>query len=79
MAQVPVPTRADIEQLLATIPVATSRPALTADKKAARNVRRQAAIRTRLDIVLADHPELREKILADLRSYRGWEEEVDDA
>lgn len=74
-----IPTRADIETILSATPVAVSKRARTKSKKIARNVKRKSAVKTRLDIILADQPVLREKILDDLESYKGWEREIDDA
>jgi hypothetical protein len=71
------PTRYDIELILATIPVATTRPARTADKKRARNVRRRAAVEALLIKEFPD-PRVRQMILDDLPSYIGFEPEVDD-
>jgi hypothetical protein len=71
------PTRAQIEQVLATVPVARIASARTRDKKAARNVRRKDALTKFLEKNFSD-PKVVEMILNDLDSYMGYEEEVDD-
>lgn len=71
------PTRAQIEEVLASVPVAKIASARTAEKKAARNVRRVDALTVFLNKNFSD-PKVVEMILNDLDSYMGYEEEVDD-
>lgn len=72
------PTRADIEAILATIPVARTKPARTVEKKAARNVKRRDAVLKLLQQKF-DDPRVIDMVMTDLDSYIGYEEEVDDA
>lgn len=71
------PTRYDIELILATIPVATSKAALTVDKKRARNERRRVAVESLLSADFPD-PRVKRMIIDDLPSYEGYEQEVED-
>lgn len=72
------PTRADIELILESIPVATSQAALTREKKVARNTRRRDKVKIFLETEFPD-PRVIQMILSDLDSYMGYEEEVDNA
>lgn len=72
------PTRSEIEDVLARIPVAVSKSARTKEKKVARNERRRDAVKKHLEQNFPD-PRVVKMILDDLQSYMGFEEEVDDA
>ncbi len=71
------PTRAQIEELLATIPVAKTKGARTAEKKAARNARRRDKIQAFLEANY-DDPRVVQLVMNDLDSYMNYEVEVED-
>lgn len=74
----PVPTRAEVEQILASIPVGSrAKSNKTKAKKKARNKDRKDAVLAYINAAV-ERPIHRQMILDDLMSYQGWEREEDD-
>lgn len=75
----PIPTRLEIETVLASVPVGSRAKAnMTPGKRVGRNRQRQEAV-IAFVTERVENPALRKKIIDDLPSYQNWEWEGPDA